>query len=89
MKRRTGDLWWVSPPGAVGPLVIALLLVVVAIVASLTMSGRYLEAVLAIAAGVFFLCLAILDVLGEILGSVRDLNAVLGGQKKEDTGRPA
>lgn len=89
MKKRTGDLWWVTPPGVVGPLAIAILIVVLAIVGVFAMSGRYLEAVLAIAAGIFFLCLAILDVLGEILGSVRDLNAVLGGQKKEDVGRPA
>jgi len=89
MRKRTGDLWWVSPPGIVGPLVVAIFIVVLALIGLFAVTGRYLEAVLATTVGVFFLCLAILDVLGEILGSLRDLNGGLGGRKKEDTGQPA
>ena len=89
MSKRTGDLWWVTPPGAVGPLVVVIAIVVLPLIFFLAATGRYLEAVLAATAGVFFLCLAILDVLGEILGSIRDLNGALGDREKEDTKRSA
>ena len=89
MRKRTGDLWWVSTQGIVGPLVVAIFIVVLALIGFFAGTGRYLEAVLAATAGVFFLCLAVLDVLGEILGNLRDLNGVLGGRKKEESGQPA
>jgi len=85
MSKRTGDLWWVTPPGLVGPLVVAIAIACLALTIFFAATGRYLEAVLATTTGVFLLCLAILDVLGEILGSIRDLNGVLGGRQKEDT----
>ena len=89
MSKRTGDLWWVTPPGTVGPLVVAIGIVGLALTIFLAATGRYLEAVLATTTVVLLLCLAILDVLGEILGSIRDLNGVLGGRQKEDTEQPA
>jgi uncharacterized protein YqgC (DUF456 family) len=83
MKKRTGDLWWVSPPAVVGPLVLAVALVGLGFVVFFAMTDRYLEAVLATTVGIFMLCLGVLDVLGEILGSIRDLGDKLGGKKKE------
>jgi energy-converting hydrogenase Eha subunit G len=83
MKKRTGDLWWVSPPAVVGPSVLAVVLVGLGFVVFFVMTDRYLEAVLATTAGIFMLCLGVLDVLGEILGSIRDLGDELGGKKKE------
>ena len=85
MSKRTGDLWWVSPPKAVGPLVLVVMAVVAVLVIFFAATGRYLEAILATTAGVFLLCLAVLDVLGEILGSIRDLSGVLQGREKEDS----
>ena len=89
MSKRTGDLWWVSPPGIVGPLVIAIAIVGLVLVAFYVVSGRYSEAVLVTTGAVFFVCLAILDVLGEILGGIRDLKGVLGEREKGDTEQPA
>ena len=89
MSKRTGDLWWVSPPSAVGPLVIVILIVGVVLVAWCAATGRYMEAVLTVGAGISLLCMAILDVLGEILGSIRDLDGHLAGRHNRDDERPA
>jgi hypothetical protein len=84
MSKRIGDLWWVSPPKVVGPLVLFIMAVVVVLVIFFAVTGRYLEGILATTVGIFFLCLTVLDVLGEILGSIRDLRGVLQGREKED-----
>lgn len=72
MKKRSGDLWWVSPPAVVGPLVVGVTIVGALLVLFLARSGNYQGAILVTAGAIFFVCLAIADLLGEILGCLRD-----------------
>jgi len=85
MKKRKGDLWWVSPPELVGLLVVLISIVVLLLIGFFIYKGQYLEAILVSTAGCYLLGLALCDFLGEILGSIRDLNSVLKEQEKVDT----
>jgi hypothetical protein len=89
MKRRKGDLWWVTPPAALGPGVIVIIIAVIVFSIFLYVQARYLEAILVTTIGIFLLCMVFCDLLGEILGSIRDLNDVLKGREKEDPKKPA
>jgi hypothetical protein len=51
--------------------------------------GRYLEAILSALCVIGFILILSLGFLKEILGSIRDLNAVLKGREKEDPKKPA
>jgi hypothetical protein len=86
MSKREVNLW--SYPGFgifIGLVVVCLITYII----EFCINGRYLEAILtATCGGVFFLFFA-LYFLGEILGSIRDLNDVLRGREKEDTEKPA
>ena len=89
MSKRKGDLWWVTPPAALGSGVIVIIIAVIVLSIFLYVNSRYLEAILVTTIGIFLLCMVFCDLLGEILGSIRDLNDVLRGREKEDTKKPA
>jgi len=85
MSKRKGDL--LSLLSKIG-----LFLIVVGLIAYIlefSSQGRYLEAILCATVGIGIFLLFALGLLGEILGNIRDLNAVLRGREKEDTEHPA
>lgn len=59
--------WWATPPRHVGPLVIAITLLVLVISAVFIMTGKLQLAILACGAGVFLVLLAVIDLLAELL----------------------
>ena len=85
MSKRTGDLWWVSPPRVVGALVLAIFFAVAGLAIFLLTSGKIQEAVLTTALGIFLLCFAIVDLLGELVGSIRDLSGRVGGSRTKQS----
>jgi predicted Abi (CAAX) family protease len=59
--------WWATPPKLVGPLVVALLVVVVVLCMVFVATGKYQEAILTCAAGAFLLLTALLDLAAEVI----------------------
>jgi hypothetical protein len=86
MSKRTGDLWWVTPPRLVGPLILVVFIAVAGLAISFVTSGEILEAVLTTTSGIFLLCVAILDLLGELVGGMRDLSGRMGGSATKQSG---
>ena len=89
MKRRKGDLWWATPPAVLGLGGVMMIIGLAILIALYCTNGRYLEAILTTTIGILLFLLMVCDLLGEIIGSIRDLNDVLKGREKEDPKKPA
>jgi hypothetical protein len=67
MNRERHAFWWATPPAILGPLVIAICVLVIIGVAVFVAMSRYQEAILTCAAGGFFVLVAVVDMLAEVV----------------------
>lgn len=58
---------WATPPAILGPLVIVIFVIVAVVAGFCAVTGRYPQAILACAAGAFFILVAIIDMIAEVI----------------------
>lgn len=85
MKREKHAEWWATPPKLVGPLVVILLLLVMSFCAFFVASGKFQEAILTCAVGAFFVLVALLDLVAELIRYQRlILDGLENGKSPQD-----
>lgn len=81
MKREKHAEWWATPPKLVGPLVVILMFLVMALGSFFVAGGRFQEAILTCAAGAFLILVALLDLVAELIRYQRLILDGLENQK--------
>jgi len=67
MQKPKDSEWWATPPKIVGPLVIVVVLATIVIGAFMGFTGKIQEAMLIVMAGIFFLLIALIDLVAELI----------------------